>query len=582
MISSIPHISVGNNNVVHYKGNAIQTILINDIKASMEEFKSIPIEEIASVELLHAYINTSNGETELALNVKTKFKPGVKGYLDFSPGVLQEFFYGGTSVSVKSRNTIVRLMHSNLWNSNEGETVQRYLNQAVDYKMKRNLYQPFGMLSVNHHLSDNQSLNLKFLYSGINEQGEALDNNHPLKKEMNLNYYGVNFLYDWSFGKYVFKLNSDYILNNQDYENKSPLERYTSHQNFKEFAISPFLSRKLEKGTVDLGIIYTDRHFDVQNLMNGQSQPHSFNQSLFNIVLKANYDITKKLSATANIRYQAYQDAYTKNETFLPYIKILQGIGDKTEIGLAYHKKIYRPNIYTLSGGVYKETNGITTLTNPLLSFQTSHYYETSFSHQWNKVNISLSGSYEKIKNHLSILGRVEQGAVINQMVNADREEFGPLISLSIPLLKTLDLNTYYGYQYSNREYQNQVYSGDYYRLGVSLRGKLKNYNFYVNTDYRNKIYDVNYYRALKPDISFSISRNFFKNLIYASLAVRNILDNDATQEFTFEDQSSMKLKNTTYMNSRLILLTLSYNFGKNFNSQTKNINKINNDLLPN
>lgn len=579
-LTNIPHISIGNDKVLFHKGNKIELLLINGVISSIEEFRSISTEDISSVEILHSFMDPTSGDNKLALNVKTKFKPGVKGYLDFSPGVLQNFVYEGAGVSIKHKNTVISFNHSNLWNTNQGNLKQLYLSEISNSKTYRNLFQPFASLSINHNLSKNKSINIKFLYSGVKEDAEINTNNALIESNMNMDSYNINFLYDWKFGKYSFKLNSDYLMNYNKYKfYVFDLNDY-SNQKFREFAISPFINRKLKNGNIGLGVIYTNRDFGSINTYNKNTTENYINQSLFNIVLNSNYVLTKDLSFIFNLRYQKYIDSFNKNDILLPYIKLQHKISDKTSVETIYRKKLYRPNIYSLSGATYKEINGSETYTDPLLKYQQSNFYEISFSHSFNKTNISIAGNYEKTKNNISSLGRIKENTLSNKIINLDLEEFGATISLSTPINKNLNLNTFYKIIHINNFFDYQVNSGNYYNYGISLNGRFINkYNFYLNSNYRNRIYDVNYYTSLKPDISFSVSRNFLKDIIFLSLEFRNILDNSSKREFSIYDPLNNEFKNTSYLNSRLILLTISYNFGKNFN--VKKINNINNDLLP-
>lgn len=580
-ISTIPYVTIGNDKSIFYKGNKIESILINGIKSSVTEFNVIPVETILNIEVIYSAIDLSSGENKLTLNIKTKSKPGIKGYLDISPASFQEFFYEGMGINMQYKKTFISFTHSNLWNSNSGNIDQIYLSNISNLKTKRILFQPFNSLTLSHDLGEKQSINLKFLYSGVKENIESKDNENDIFNIMDMNSYNINLLYDWTFGRYTFKVNSDYIINQNSYLGKSSTQN-ASDQIFKEFALSSFISKKIKKGNIGLAFVYTNRSFNSQNNNDGIEEKNIQEQSIYNIILSSTYSLADNLSFSTNIRYQIYKDYFVTDQVFLPYVKVLQKFDKLLNIEAVYRKKVYRPNIYSLSGGIYQEVNGSITYTNPNLRFQSADLYEVSFSPTIKKGNITFGMTYEKIRNQIRTERSITNFTLINNIINGDSEETGVNISFSYPFYKDFDFNTFYKYVISNNYYENKNLKGNYHIYGVSLNGKVfKDYNIIINSNYRNRIYDANFYTELKPDLSITISRNFLNDLIYSSLEFRNILDNDARRSYSIYDGNNNALNNISYFNSRLLLLTISLNFGKNFEKQGKFINNINNDLLP-
>lgn len=581
IITAVPYVTLGNDKSLFYKGNKIEQISINGIKSSLTELNSVQAQDIQSVEVIYSNLDLTTGENKLTINIKTKFNPGIKGYLDVSPGVLQDFFYEGAGLSIKNKNTYISFLHSNLWNHNSGSVDQQYINSNNYLKTTRNLYQPYNSISINH-IINNQSINAKFFYSGIKENSYSiLNNDSKSTNQMNMKLYNINFLYDLTFGKYTFKLNSDFIVNNNTYNNTN-YTKNSSDQNFKEFAVSPFLSRKLKKGNIGLGLIYTNRNLDSHNFINESELANSINQYIYNFVVLGNYNITPKLSFSASLKYQKYEDKFNKKDIILPYVKILKNFEKIGDIELVYKRNISRPNIYSLSGSMYQEIDGSITYTNPYLKFQISDLFDLSLSPKLKKGNISFGVSYEKLQNQISTEKKMVDNMIHNNVVNVLGRETGFNLSFSYPISENFDVNSFYKYFFLTNEFENSIIKGNYSIYGLSLNGKiLKEYNISLNSNYRNKIYDANYFIKLKPEISFTVSRNLFNNLIYASLEFRNILDNDSKREFMILDNNNNSFKNISYLNSRLFLFTFSYNFGKSFEMKKKNINNINSDILP-
>jgi hypothetical protein len=214
-------------------------------------------------------------------------------------------------------------------------------------------------------------------------------------------------------------------------------------------------------------------------------------------------------------------------------------------------------------GGTYQEINGSITNSNPNLVFQKSEIIDLSITPKLRKGSISFGGTYESTANQIKTSKSIDMNnyLLINSIVNLNSNEKKMNLSLSYPLSEEININTYYKYIFIKNFYNDQVFQDKYQMFGLSLNGTIfKEYNISLNSDYRNKIYDANYFIKLKPDFSITISHNFFKNLLYTSLELRNLLDNDSKREFIISDKNNQSLKNSSYYNSRLLLLNLSTN----------------------
>lgn len=161
-ISNIPFVNSDANHGVFFKGKSIKFLLINGVKASLQKFNAILAQNIRSTEIIHSYIDPKTGEISEAININMKEKPGLIGNLDFTEGLTQEFSYLGGNVITKLNQTQLSIFHTNLWNTTSSE-INRLFSNATNqfqenFKIKTNLYQPFYLVSVNHKISDNQSI----------------------------------------------------------------------------------------------------------------------------------------------------------------------------------------------------------------------------------------------------------------------------------------------------------------------------------------------------------------------------------------------------------------------------------------
>ncbi|SDE10252.1 outer membrane beta-barrel protein [Riemerella columbipharyngis] len=567
--------AASNSKTLFYKGKKIELFLLNGVKSTMDEISNIPIKSISGIEILYNYIDPSTGEGMLAMNVKYREKMGVNGYLDVSNGIGQEFFNEGAGVFLKKQKTFINFSHNNLWNSNYGRIFQSYLNSITNYNLDRNLHQSFNLFSVTQHLDDKQSVSFKFFYSGINEDNKS--DNNVINNGMNMDSYNSNFLYDKKFGKYSFKLNSDFIINKNDYSNSL---NSNSMQTFRELAISPVLNKKIAKGNLGLAFVYTHRNFEAENTIANVINKREKYQEVYNIILSSNLNILKGLSLSSSFRYQIYRDNFSENKYFLPYLRAVKTFNN-LEIEAMYRRQVYNPNIYSLSGGIYQENNGSIVYTNPYLKPQKTDFLSVSVSPEIKKGSLSLGVIYEKNKDQVNTFSYIENNQLVDRIVNINSEEKGLDFSFSYPLFENFSINGYYRLMFIKSTFQNFEMRDKYHIAGLSVNGRFfENYNLSIDSDYRNKNYQANYFVKIKPDISISVSRSIAKE-VYARITLRNILDNDYKREFLIPDQNHNLLKNNSYSPSRMLLLSLSYNFGKNFRSDSKNLMNINNDILP-
>lgn len=123
--------------------------------------------------------------------------------------------------------------------------------------------------------------------------------------------------------------------------------------------------------------------------------------------------------------------------------------------------------------------------------------------------------------------------------------------------------------------------NGTVHNVNFSLFGPMfKNYLFSLNSFYTSKIFNINSYTVTKPDFSISISKNFLKDKLNVNLEMRNVLNQDTERKLIFEENEDYyHLENQNQ--SRLLLISLTYNFGKNFSTTRKNIQNTNSDIKP-
>ena len=113
----------------------------------------------------------------------------------------------------------------------------------------------------------------------------------------------------------------------------------------------------------------------------------------------------------------------------------------------------------------------------------------------------------------------------------------------------------------------------------MSFSGSIfKKYLFSLNSFYIDKFYEYNAFYNAKPDFSFSISKNYLQDKLNLNLEFRNILNQESNRIIDFKENSNFyfqKIENQ----SRLLLLSFTYNFGKDFKMTKKNIQNTNNDI---
>lgn len=195
-------------------------------------------------------------------------------------------------------------------------------------------------------------------------------------------------------------------------------------------------------------------------------------------------------------------------------------------------------------------------------------------------MNIDFSFFYDKTKDAVQDKIGIKNNQLTYSIVNLNTEEYGPTISLNFALFNNrLNINTFYKYIFIRNKEINNIYKGNYHSCGATITGVINNdYQISIISSYNSRTYNANYYTTnLKPDITLSISKNFWDNQLNASFMLRNMFN--TKEHFTFEENSE-KFQYNSKMGLRVLSFSLSYNFGKSFETIRKNISNINNDLL--
>jgi hypothetical protein len=151
--------------------------------------------------------------------------------------------------------------------------------------------------------------------------------------------------------------------------------------------------------------------------------------------------------------------------------------------------------------------------------------------------------------------------------------------SLSIPIYTETRLNINYAISRITFNHNNNLINDYINYFDASFSGPIfKKYLFSLNSFYIDKFYEYNAFYKAKPDFSFSIPRNYLKDKLNLNLEFRNILNQESNRVMDFKENSNFYFQKTENQ-SRLLLISFTYNFGKDFKMTKKNIQNTNNDI---
>lgn len=583
-IKRVDFITIDNSKNLYFKGIKINNILFNERQITLEEFNKLNLEDIRNILIESNNFNQTTGEIENTIKIveKKKIENNTKGSLDFSQGFFQQFNYYGLSLSNKLNRISSRLQVSNIENQSENKFFQNINSNNITIESYRKLSQPYFSMQNVYEINDQNSIYLKNKYSIIDDKTNSFFSNfNNIDYRFKTKSYNLNLRYDSKFkNNYLLKLNFDYI-NIKNFINSFQLNNNSllfSSQNFSELTFSPLLQKKGEKFEFMNSLVITNRKYFFLNSLDS----NKINQSLFTYYISYSYKINSNNSVLIGCKYQYEENnsANKKNIFFLPNITFLTSIDSIIELEFNYKRRNQRPSINSISNSKYYDINGNEVINQNFLLPQIDNSLSLDLNKVIRKINININLNYNFSKEYISLLYDFNNLNLTNKVINVKNyNEKSLKTSMSIPLFKETKLNL--NYSFSKLKFNQDLNSINGYinYYDVSISGPIfKKCIFSINSFYINRFYEYNVFYKAKPDFSFTFSRNYLKDKLNVNLDFRNILNQDTNRIINFKESSNCYFQESMNQ-SRLLLISLVYNFGKNFKMSRKNIQNTNSDI---
>lgn len=580
----IENITLDNNKTVYFKGKKIKNYIYNDNPITQDEFFKLLSENIVSFQIIENYFNLSNGETELVIKINDSNGniDNIKGSIEGTLGLLQEFNFYGLNLSYKKNKFSTILNISNLKNVSNNNSEETYNENTLNYSNHRVLYQPFfSMLNI-FEIDKSSSILLRNKYSAVDENRSS-----TFPDLSNVSYfflirdYNLNIRYEKKTAKELeYKLNLDYITNNNKIENN--LNK--SCQKFTEWTLSSTISKTINKLSIQCALVLTYRDYFFNNISD-ISSINKVKQNIITPFVSFSYEINNNNSLVFGNRFQfskdnTNDDVFYKYNYYLPNFTYFSRFDSIVDIEFNYKRYVIRPNVRSISNFTYQDFNNNSTINPSYIKPEINNFLSLDFVKNIKKANITLNFSYLSSSNNINTLNKLNEYNMVSTNTNLDFYNSKSIsTSLSFKFYKETRFNLNYSYTKLKMEKDKKTKGGFTNYLDLSITGNIdKNTMYSFNSYYIDRFYDFNLYRSVKPDFSFSISRNFIKDKLNINLEYRNILNNDANRMLRLTDNTNKYDLNNINI-SNMILVNASYNFGKSFKLNRKYIRNINSDM---
>lgn len=582
-IKRVDFISIDNAKALYFKGSKIKSIYFNNKLITSEELSKLNIEDVRNISIDLNSFNQTTGEIESAIKITERKKTvnNIKGAVDFSQGFLQEFNYYGLNLSNRQGKLSSRLLVSNVVNETENSVYQNINSNLSDIQNKRNLCQPSFSLQNVYDLNDKSSLYIKNRYSIVDEKIKSnfSDLNKIGYSYLIKNYY-LNAGYDSKISyNYDLKINFDYINSNNFINSSSSSESIDfSKQKFNELTLSPLLKNKKNNYELINSFVFTHRNYNYQNTDNSSRMLQNIATYFFNLSLH----ISDKSSLVVGSRYQ-YERNNVENKNnnyFLPNITYSTKLDSIVDIEFNYKRKLLRPSINSISGSNYFDNNGNQIVNPDFLQTQIDDVFALDFYRELKKINLNVSLNYNHSKDYLSTLYGFNNDYLVSSAINVKYyNEAFIRTSLAIQMCKESRLNINYSLTKLDFRQGSTKINGTVNYYDVSLSGAIfKDYLYSINSFYIDRFYDYNAFYKAQPDFSFSLSKNYLKEKLNLNLEFRNVLNKESNRKINYFEDSNYFYQSAKNQ-SRLFLLSLTYNFGKDSKMSRKSIQNTNSDI---
>jgi len=613
VLKTVPDLSVQNNKVM-VGGATPARIFINGIESGQEELKTINADDIDRVEVIANPSASYDADfTGAVVNIilKERKESFIKGTLEGTGGVRNEYWSLLPSLSFKWDWLIIKSYYSYLYN-------RQHIDYRLDRQMDDGLYynqhslrsvagnQQSSGTKIDATLSKRSKLNISSELSGYNFGGIAngiykdtatpdtaqFSNNSREKR--NSWYIAAVYSYDlqknrkfYIKGKYFRYTNTDlYSLANESGKEETGNVSSKTREITGEMDYEVSETKLFNKpSTFYTGVKYVQRRFSFSDT------DFYINQHLVNTFAEANVDWTPKFSTMAGL---AFENTRNINATlsqhynfWLPTLNLLYHFGNRLDARLAYSRKIIRPSANNLNNAVVYLNPGLAFKGNENLMPQARDYYALTVSKGYPKLNIAFRLSHESVDHAIIETYSISDGLVINTMENAGKQQSTGLVAnVRTKLFKLITANSTSGISYNTFGNQSpdalvKSNEGWTFRQGCYLGASVLKEKVALSLSgfYNAPVYSLNSRMITYPSFSLDAETNVFKDKLMVRLSYQDIFAwgtvSKENSRYNYFNQAIVFRNNTSNL-----LLTLSFNFGKNFNDRFNEANIQNDDII--
>ena len=610
VLNSIPNVYLNiENGKIVVDGNLTAKIFIDGVEVNIKECEQLKALEIQRIEILNNPSGTFGTDFFGAvLNIITikKTVEFIKGNVGFTGGLSNNYKGFTPSFSYKKGNFLIKSFlelkqytQTVDYSINRNENNNTYIQKSSDLSKSK---QTFNLLRVNLQLSKKASLNLSGLQSGYKFDGQAFgflsDNYLPLpfsKSGSNSNIEcNVAGVYNYKINENknlfvkstysVFEIEQFTILN----FNKTKDNSYLVNSKSKEFStdldyeIENFMILK-KNVSAYFDLKYIDRNYSFSN------SNFSINQSVFDFTSELDTEWSDEFSTETTVSFEHVVDKnnrlYREYNLFLPSINALYHFKNKTDAKFSFSRRVLRPNANDLNDEITVLNPGIAKQGNSELNPQIRNYIALSISKLFNKDFFNLKFYNESINNSIEEVYKNSGVLLIQTLENAAKYNvIGMSFGINKKLWKNFSLNMNTGICLNSFEDNSMnalikksegfSFIGNFFlstrffkdKLSLSCSGRLNNPDFSLLSK-----------RVSSPYLDLSLKSNFFKDKLTVSVYAQNLLGYNASGFTDISNFNNFFQKIEARNSSSNLLISLTYNFGKNFNDQIDD-NNINNE----
>lgn len=609
IFNKIPNVFYNELNGVVVEGTLKARIFIDGIETLPSEIKNISAVEVDKVEVINnpsAIYGTDFSGAILNIITKKTNKEFFKGSMPITGGLENNLWAVDPTLAFKKEK--ISIKSEGGFSQNDQISKDSLKRSDVDGNYSQNFtdntrVNQFYLNTIfDFKFSEKSNLTIKQDYGGYRFRGNMIGTsnlNDDINTFTNSNQttnknIGLSSVYKYRFNesktfyfKSLFEKWDEFYKS--EYNNQS-ISNFDIKSTRKEFAVD--LNYSLEKlkifkknGNITYDAKYINRNYSFSN------NDFYVDQNIFNVTTDIVTKWSDKFSTQLALTFEYSEN---KNDTFhkkynliLPTFNAIYRFKNKINTRLGFSQKILRPGPGDLNDALIISSPGVASKGNSNLDQQKRDYYFFSISKEFENDNISLKLFKASINNSIVNVYKKDENLLVRTLDNAAKfNSTGINLSYTTNLFKKVDVNLESGMKYNTFETDDisaviKKNSGTSFNNSLSLSSNL--FKDKVSISFSGSFESPNYTLLSKrisyPYLDFRINTNLFKDKVSMSLYAQNLLGNSATiirdSSYTDSFQQTHESKN----NFTNLLLTLTYNFGKDFENEIIDNNIENIDI---